>query len=76
MQKLLATILVANNFINTGARTLFAFPLTGKYRNHEVKLNFIINELNIDVIFLIEVFVITFALLFGEITKALQIEII
>ena len=36
--------------------------------NHEVKLNFYNYELNIDVIFLIEVFVITFLiLLFGEI---------
>ena len=67
-KKLLATILVANNFINIGVVILFASLTEKIYGNHEVKLNFYNYELNIDVIFLIEVFVITFLiLLFGEI---------
>ena len=67
-KKLLATILVANNFINIGVVILFASLTEKIYGNHEIELIFYSYKLNIDVIFLIEVFVITFLiLLFGEI---------
>lgn len=67
-KKLLATILVANNFINIGVVILFASLTEKIYGNYLIKLNFYNYEFNIDIIFLIEVFVITFLiLLFGEI---------
>jgi gliding motility-associated protein GldE len=67
-KKLLATILVANNFINIGVVILFASLTEKIYGNYLIKLNFYNYEFNIDITFLIEVFVITFLiLLFGEI---------
>ena len=67
-KKLLATILVANNFINIGVVILFASLTEKIYGNYLIKLNFYNFEFNIDITFLIEVFVITFLiLLFGEI---------
>ena len=67
-KKLLATILVANNFINIGVVILFASLTEKIYGNYLIKLNFYNYEFIIDIIFLIEVFVITFLiLLFGEI---------
>ena len=67
-KKLLATILVANNFINIGVVILFASLTEKIYGNYLIKLNFYNYKFNIDVTFLIEVFVITFLiLLFGEI---------
>ena len=67
-KKLLATILVANNFINIGVVILFASLTEKIYGDYLIKLNFYNFEFNIDITFLIEVFVITFLiLLFGEI---------
>ena len=67
-KKLLATILVANNFINIGVVILFASLTEKIYGNYLIKLNFYNYKFNIDITFLIEVFVITFLiLLFGEI---------
>lgn len=65
-KKLLATILVANNFINIGIVILFAALSERLFSDIDSKLNLILFE--IDLVFFIEVIVITFLiLLFGEI---------
>jgi len=65
-KKLLATILVANNFINIGIVILFAALSERMFRGMDAKLNLVFFE--IDLVFFIEVIVITFLiLLFGEI---------
>jgi gliding motility-associated protein GldE len=65
-KKLLATILVANNFINIGIVILFAALSKRLFSDINSKINFIFFE--IDLVFFIEVFIITFLiLLFGEI---------
>jgi gliding motility-associated protein GldE len=65
-KKLLATILVANNFINIGIVILFAALSERMSRGMDAKLNLVFFE--IDLVFFIEVIVITFLiLLFGEI---------
>ena len=65
-KKLLATILVANNFINIGIVILFAALSERMFRGMDAKLNLVFFE--IDLVFFIEVIIITFLiLLFGEI---------
>lgn len=65
-KKLLATILVANNFINIGIVILFAALSERMFRGTDAKLNLVFFE--IDLVFFIEVIIITFLiLLFGEI---------
>ena len=65
-KKLLATILVANNFINIGIVILFAALSKRMFRGMDAKLNLVFFE--IDLVFFIEVIIITFLiLLFGEI---------
>ncbi|MBN96628.1 MAG: magnesium/cobalt efflux protein [Flavobacteriaceae bacterium] len=65
-KKLLATILVANNFINIGIVLLFASLSDHFFKQTDTKLN--LGFIKIDLMFFIEVVVITFLiLLFGEI---------
>ena len=65
-KKLLATILVANNFINIGIVILFAALSERMFRRIDSKLDLVFFE--IDLVFFIEVIIITFLiLLFGEI---------
>jgi len=65
-KKLLATILVANNFINIGIVILFAALSERMFHGMDAKLNLVFFE--IDFVFFIEVIIITFLiLLFGEI---------
>jgi len=67
-QKLLATILVANNFINIGIVILFASISEKMFGNYQVIIPFFKYDLKIELIFFFEVFVITFLILFfGEI---------
>ena len=67
-QKLLATILVANNFINIGIVILFASISEKLFGNWTINVSLFFFDLNIDLVFFIEVFLITFLiLLFGEI---------
>ncbi|MEC8535827.1 MAG: CNNM domain-containing protein, partial [Bacteroidota bacterium] len=65
-KKLLATILVANNFINIGIVLLFASLSDHFFKQTDTKLN--LGFIKIDLMFFMEVVVITFLiLLFGEI---------
>jgi gliding motility-associated protein GldE len=65
-KKLLATILVANNFINIGIVLLFAALSDYFFKETNTKIEFGIIDINL--VFFIEVIVITFLiLLFGEI---------
>lgn len=65
-KKLLATILVANNFINIAIILLFSSLNNRLFNSLELKLNFFF--IKIDLVFFIEVIVISFLiLLFGEI---------
>ncbi|MEC8133672.1 MAG: CNNM domain-containing protein, partial [Bacteroidota bacterium] len=65
-KKLLATILVANNFINIGIVLLFASLSDHFFKQTDTKLN--LGFIIIDLMFFMEVVVITFLiLLFGEI---------
>lgn len=65
-KKLLATILVANNFINIGIVLLFSKLSNSIFGNLATNINF--GFFQIDLVFFIEVFLITFLiLLFGEI---------
>jgi gliding motility-associated protein GldE len=65
-KKLLATILVANNFINIGIVILFAALSERLFSGINSKINLILFK--IDLVFFVEVFIITFLiLLFGEI---------
>jgi len=65
-KKLLATILVANNFINIGIVILFAALSERLFSGIDSKINLILFK--IDLVFFVEVFIITFLiLLFGEI---------
>ncbi len=65
-KKLLATILVANNFINIAIILLFSSLNNRLFNNLELKFNFFF--IKIDLVFFIEVIVISFLiLLFGEI---------
>ena len=67
-KKLLATILVANNFINIAIVILFASISEKIFKNYEISVKLFEFNFNIDLIFFIEVFVITFLILFfGEI---------
>ncbi len=67
-KKLLATILVANNFINIAIVILFASISEKIFKNYEISVKLFKFNFNIDLIFFIEVFVITFLILFfGEI---------
>ena len=65
-KKLLATILVANNFINIATILLFSSLNNRLFNSLELKFNFFF--IKIDLVFFIEVIVISFLiLLFGEI---------
>ena len=67
-KKLLATILVANNFINIAIVILFASISEKIFEAYEISVKLFEFNFNIDLIFFLEVFVITFLiLLFGEI---------
>jgi len=67
-KKLLATILVANNFINIAIVILFASISEKIFKHYEISVKLFEFNFNIDLIFFIEVFVITFLILFfGEI---------
>ena len=67
-KKLLATILVANNFINIAIVILFASISEKIFEVYEISVKLFEFNFNIDLIFFLEVFVITFLiLLFGEI---------
>ena len=67
-KKLLATILVANNFINIAIVILFASISEKIFKDYEIRLKLFELNFSIDLIFFIEVFVITFLILFfGEI---------
>ncbi len=65
-KKLLATILVANNFINISIVILFAFLGGILFENIDASISFYFFE--VDFVFFMEVFIVTFLiLLFGEI---------
>jgi len=67
-KKLLATILVANNFINIAIIILFASISEKIFKDYKISLKLFELNFSIDLIFFIEVFVITFLILFfGEI---------
>ena len=60
-KKLLATILVANNFINIGIVILFAALSERLFSGIDSKINLILFK--IDLVFFVEVFIITFLIL-------------
>jgi len=67
-KKLLATILVANNFINIAIVILFASISEKIFEVHKISIKLFEFNFKIDLIFFLEVFVITFLILiFGEI---------